>query len=65
MKTLLDLDAKCALIRNDLGNTPLHIAADEGSLAAAIALCSKAPKSAEIQVCLFWCLDCNPSYSPL
>ena len=37
-----------------MGNTPLHIAAIEGNLAAAITICTKSPNSAKIEVCLFF-----------
>ena len=52
VKMLLESDPNCALIRNVMGNTPLHTAADVGNLAAAIAICSKSPNSAKIQVSL-------------
>ncbi len=50
VKEILGKDATCALIRNEYGHTPLHIAVDEGNLAAVILLCRRSPTSARIQV---------------
>ena len=65
IKALLEKDSKCALIRNHLGQTPLHIAADEGNLAAVLKICAKEPIAARVQVCCVGCIFFSFNFIPI
>ena len=47
---ILNVDKDCAMIRNAVGQTPLHIAVENGNFAIVSAICSRNPECARIQV---------------
>ena len=62
MRWILQHYPDCALIRNALGYTPLHYAAELGHMATANTLINKAPQCAQIQ-CDNGCLPLHDSVS--